>query len=161
MRLLHTFTHDPLQTSGLLALLAWGMAWTNWLKSRVADLLFGGTAFTPPGTYYFGLSSTTPANDGTGVTEPSGSGYARVTKTNNKTTFGTSSTAGTVLSAQAITWPTATGNWVGGANLTHVTVHDALSGGNLVDFLPLASPAPVLNGQTPSLASGALSLTIT
>jgi hypothetical protein len=40
-------------------------------------------------------------------------------------------------------------------------IFDASSGGNLVDYLPLASPAPVLNGQTPSLAAGALSLTIT
>lgn len=157
MRILSSLMSAP----SLLALLAFGMAWTNWLKAQVSDRVFGSVTYTPPANYYFGLSSTTPNDTGGGVTEPSGGGYARVSKANNKTTFANSTTTGTVVTAQAITWPTATANWVGGANLTYLTIHDAASGGNLVDYLPLSAPAPVLNGQTPSLAAGALSLTLT
>ena len=62
-------------------------------EKLIADSQFGAGAVTiatvtyAPATWYFGLSTTTPNDDGTGFTEPSGGGYARVAKTNDATNF--------------------------------------------------------------------------
>ena len=52
---------------------------------------FGGSAATIPTSYLVGLSSTPPQDDGTGITEPTDSAYARVTIANNTTTWATPS----------------------------------------------------------------------
>ena len=53
------------------------MSFFDYLENKVLDHVVGKTAYTSP-TVYIGLSSTTPAEDGTSVTEPSAGAYARV-----------------------------------------------------------------------------------
>lgn len=57
-------------------------------KRQIADSQFGGGATSwAPGTWWLGLSSTAPNDDGTGFTEPSGGSYGRVAILNNTTNF--------------------------------------------------------------------------
>ncbi|MBW0088228.1 hypothetical protein I4I73_03230 [Pseudonocardia sp. KRD-184] len=67
-----------------------------------------------PTNWYWGLSRTEPNEDGSGVSEPVGAGYARVLKTNNATNFPAAVTAGgrTVKrNGTDVTWPNPTGDW--------------------------------------------------
>ncbi len=103
------------------------MSSTNFAENKILDLLFGATALTPPSNYYIGLSTTTPNETGTGITEPSGGAYARVQIANNKTTFGTAS-AGALTNAIAISFAESTTSW---GTITHVIFYDALTSGNV------------------------------
>jgi hypothetical protein len=115
-------------------------------------------AYTPPATMHIGLSSTTPAEAGTGATEPSGGAYARVS-TVAADWSAASGTAPAVKTNTAVkTFPTATADWVAGANLTHFGLWDAATAGNLLAFGALTTAKPVLNGDTASFAAGALIL---
>ena len=53
------------------------MSFFNYLEDKVLDHVVGKTAFTSP-TVYIGLSSTTPTETATNITEPSTGSYARV-----------------------------------------------------------------------------------
>ena len=115
-------------------------------------------AYTPPTTMYIALSSTTPTEAGGNFTEPSGGSYARVS-TVAADWSAASGTAPAVKTTTAVkTFPTATADWVAGADLTHFGLFDALTVGNLLAWGALTTPKPVLNGDTASFAAGALSL---
>lgn len=67
-------------------------ALSDTLAAGVLNALFNGGSLGAPATYYVALSSTEPNDDGTNVTEPSGStavGYARLAVTKNTTNFPT------------------------------------------------------------------------
>ncbi len=67
-----------------------------------------------PVTWWWALSTTQPAGDGSNFTEPVGNGYARVLKTNNLTNFPAPTTVAgrtTVINGTAVTWPDPTGPW--------------------------------------------------
>jgi 2-keto-4-pentenoate hydratase len=116
----------------------------------------GKTAWTMP-TVYVALSSTTPAVAGTGVTEPSTGGYARVATSG--ATWGSPS-AGSISNVAAITWPAATADWLAGANLTYGVLYDASTAGNMLGFGVLTVAKNVLNGDTASIAISGLTITL-
>jgi hypothetical protein len=124
----------------------------------VLDLIFSKATNNAAATYYIGLSSTTPTNSGTNVTEPSGGNYARVAVTNNATNFPAAS-GRAKSNGTTIVFPTATADWVAGANLTHFVIYDAASAGTFVGWGALTTPAPVLSGTQASFAAGDLDLT--
>ena len=126
------------------------MGISTYLANKLLDHQVGKTTFTMP-TVRVGLSRTTPTAAGTNVTEPSFGGYARVT-TSGATWNAAAS--GSITNAQAITFPTATADWVAGANLTHAVFYDAASGGNFLGFSPLAVAKNCLNGDTLTLPAG-------
>jgi len=75
--------------------------------AALLNALYNGGSLGAPATYYFALSSTQPADDGTNVTEPSGgtaAGYARVAKTKNTTNFPTTTTR-SIATGTAVTFP--------------------------------------------------------
>jgi hypothetical protein len=61
------------------------MGMTNNMKNVVLDASLGAGATLLGSTVEIALSTTTIADDGSGITEPSGNGYARVSVTNNGT----------------------------------------------------------------------------
>jgi len=133
---------------------------SDYLEAKLLDLVLGATAFSAPATVYLALFSVTPSDSG-GGTEATGSGYARLAITNNTTNWpnatGTSPTTknnGTVL-----TMATATGDWSSGSNMVAWGLFDASSGGNLLYWGALTEAKPVLNGDTPSFAVNAISIT--
>lgn len=54
---------------------------TDYLEDALLDHVFGGTTFTQPSSIEMALSTTVISDDGTGITEPIGNGYARQTVT--------------------------------------------------------------------------------
>lgn len=113
---------------------------SDYLENKVADLLFGGTAFTPPATYYLALLTAAGTEAG-GFTEVTGGGYARKAITNNKTNFSTAS-GGVVNNAVDIEFTASSGAQSAGANITHAVLMDASSGGNMISG-PIDLPAAI------------------
>jgi hypothetical protein len=136
------------------------MSYTNFLEHASLDHVFGGTTFTASGTLYVGLSTTTPAEDGTNFTEPAtASGYARVGIINNKTNWSTASqvsTSGEVHNRTAITFPTSTGNW---GTITHFGIFDNPTTGNLYLQAALSGGPQTINiNNQISFSSGTLKI---
>jgi hypothetical protein len=132
------------------------MPFSTFLNNKLIDVSTGKTSYTPP-TVYVALSSTTPAVAGTGVTEPSGGSYARVTTSGATWNAAASSTT---TNASAITFPTASADWASGSNMTHFVFYDAASAGNMLGFGSLTTAKAILNGDTASFAPSALSITL-
>lgn len=132
------------------------MSFFNYLENQVLDHVTGKLAYTKP-TIYVGLSSTTPAEDGTNVTEPSTGSYARVT-----TAAGdwNSAAAGATANLNAITFAQASADWLAGANLTYLVAYDAITTGNPLWYGALTVPKPVLSGDTASFPAGDVDITL-
>lgn len=129
---------------------------STFLANKLLDHQLGKTSYTMP-TVYVGLSSTTPALNGTGITEPSGGAYTR--QTTSGATW-TAAASGSTSNAAAITWTTASADWVAGANLTYGVLYDAASGGNVLGYGVLSVARPVLSGNVASVAIGGLVVTL-
>ena len=86
---------------------------TTYAVNKMIDYNFGGTSasYTPPSTYYLGLSTT--EIDATGsatMTEPTDSSYARVALTNNKTTWCYAS-SGSIINAISASFAQSSEAW--------------------------------------------------
>lgn len=132
------------------------MSFFNYLENAVLDHIVGKTTYALP-TTYIGLSSTTPAEDGTNVTEPAGGSYARVSTAGADWN---AASAGATSNANAITFAQATADWVAGANLTYLVAYDAVSAGNPLFYGALTVAKPVLNGDTASFPAGDIDITL-
>ena len=87
---------------------------TTLCLNNILNYNFGSSAYseTLPATMWIGLSTVvlTPASTGATVTEPTAMGYARVSFTNNKTNWTTSTTA-SLENDVAIVFPESSGIW--------------------------------------------------
>lgn len=109
-----------------------------------------------PNPIYIGLMTSEPNDDGSGVVEPAGAGYARVSVPNTLTEW-PAAAGGTKDNANVLTFPTATGAW---GIITHFGIFDAASGGNLLMFGALNTARDVLNGDVFRYLAGALVVTL-
>lgn len=141
------------------------MAFTPYMEQQVLKMVFGGASYTPSASYSIGLSFTDPV--ASGITEPTGGGYARVTVQNNTTNFGNpavDSVNGGYKSSNlgTIQFPAATADWVNGTynSLGYYFIFDASSPANMIVSGALQSPKAVVNGDSPSFSAGQLSLTV-
>lgn len=130
---------------------------TFYSANRVLDFNFGGTSYSQPATYYFGLSTTTINIDGTGATEPSGGAYARVALTNNKTNWGNASNA-SLTNSTAVQFIESTASW---GTITYVGMWDASSSGNIWWFDALSPARTVASATTVLFAISAITVQMT
>lgn len=140
------------------------MSFSNRTAQALLNSLFGKSsnfgALASAPTIYVALSSSAPAEDGTNVTEPSSGSYARKSTAAADWNAATSADPSVVTNANAITFVTATGNWLSSADLTHFALYDALTSGNYLGGGALTVAKPVLNGDTASFAPGSLSVSL-
>lgn len=125
---------------------------TYWANKMMKTLFGGGVC-----DFYLGLSSTAPQADGTGVTEPSGGGYARV----RIATF-TEPANGIVKNAGIILFPQSTNVWFPTtARATHWALFDgAGSEANLLAGGALAEPVTVSIDTTVKVPSESICITL-
>lgn len=129
------------------------------LSQLALNFLFNGGTFTPTTALFLALFSVAPTISSLG-TEATGTGYGRLSITvNTATNFPTiSGTTTTVSNAVAQTMATATGNWSSSANQTDAGLFTTSGGSTLLYWGDLTTPKPILSGDTPSFAIGALSV---
>lgn len=138
------------------------MSFTDFLEKELLDHVFGGNTagnvYTPPATLYVGLSTTAPQEDGTGITEPSGGNYARVSVANTSTNWSAATgNPSTKSNAQPVTFPQANASW---GTVSHFFISDASSGGNIIVKGALTTSKAVGANDTPSFAAGDISVVL-
>lgn len=123
---------------------------SDYLENALLDHVLKNTAYTQPTNLYVGLYTSSPADDDSG-TEVSGGSYARQTASFAAASGGSCSTDAT------ITFPAATANW---GTITHVSIHDASSAGNLLFHGAVTSSKTIESGDTFQISSGNLTITL-
>lgn len=122
-------------------------------ENEILDHIFGKGSYTPP-TIYVGLSTADPGDDGTGLSEPSGNGYARV---QTAASDWNSASGGSLDNADVIEFSEATGNW---GTVTHFALFDAASSGNLLAHGSLSQSKSIAGGDTARFAAGDLDVSM-
>lgn len=133
------------------------MPWSQAICNSALDHYTGKASWTQPSAVYLGLSSTTPTSTGGNVTEPSSGSYARVQVTSAQFTSASGASTATNTDKE---FPTATADWLSGADLTYLVVYDAASAGNFIGYEVLQTAKPVTSGDTAKFSSGELTITI-
>lgn len=140
------------------------MSFSNYTAKALLNSLFGKTsdfgALASVPDIYVALSSTTPTETGTNVTEPSGGSYARVATVAADWNAATNADPSVVTNANAITFPTASADWVSGSDLTDFALYDAATSGNYLGKGTITVPKPVLNGDPAEFPAGTLSVSL-
>jgi hypothetical protein len=124
---------------------------SDWLELELLDHCFNA-AWATPTNVFVGLSTADPLDTGAGLAEPTGGAYSRVT-----VTFVTAATRN-VTQKGKVTFPQATNAW---GDITHYSIHDAVSGGNFLAHGSLNTTKGVVNGNTPSIATSEIVISYT
>ncbi|MDP6586111.1 MAG: hypothetical protein QF535_15785 [Anaerolineales bacterium] len=129
------------------------MSFTNYLETEILDHVFGGAAYSAPGTHYLALFTAVSDGEAGSVTEVSTSGtaYARVA-----VSFTTS--GDTTSNSGAVEYATATGSGFG--TVTHVGVYDASTSGNLMCYATLTASKAIAAGDVFRVPAGDLDITL-
>ena len=122
-------------------------------ENEILDHLFGKGSYTPP-TIYVGLSTADPGDDGSGLSEPSGNGYARVA---TSAADWNSASGGALDNANALEFAEATGSW---GTVTHFALFDASSSGNLLAHGSLTQSKTIASGDTARFSAGDLDVSL-
>lgn len=118
------------------------------LSNKELDFELRGVAWTPPATSYFALMTASPTDAG-GGTEAAYTGYARQPIT-RATGSWTAAAASKLSNVAQVTFPVvATSPLV----VTAVARYDALTAGELQDYIVLTSPITFPVGVAPSIAA--------
>lgn len=125
------------------------MSFSNYLENKIVDHVFGGSAYTAPGTIYLGLFTSNPDEDGSG-TEVSGNNYSR--KAVSFTVTGNAAT-----NASAIEFDVASGSW---GTITHVGLYDASTTGNLMAYAALSASKAIASTDVFRVPAGDLDITL-
>jgi hypothetical protein len=127
------------------------MSFSNHLETEILDHVFGGNAYTAPGTLYLALHTANPDEDGSGAeVSTSGTAYARQT-----VAFTVS--GNTATTSAAVEYSTATANF---GTVSHVGVWDALTSGNLLAYAALTSSKTIETGDVFRVPAGDLDISL-
>lgn len=127
-------------------------ALSDYAEKLLLDWMMTTGTVTRPTTWYVALF-TTATDDASGGTEVTGNGYARKTVTFNAATSG----AGTTNNTGAVTFTASGGNW---GTITHMAIHDALTGGNRLFHGALTASKVINDGDIIEFGTSNLTLTL-
>lgn len=130
------------------------MSLTNFGEAQALDLLYPVAA---PTNKWISLFTVAPG-EGTAGTEVAGGSYARVQVAWAAAVQGAPTTKNPTAT---VTFPQATADWAAGATqVVAFGVHDAVTGGNLIQSGALTTPRNILNLDIPNFAPANLTLTM-
>lgn len=121
---------------------------SNYLENALINAICRGVAFTSPSKTYVALHTANPGE--TGVSEVSTTAYPAYTrqdaaKGGAQSGAWTAPTDGVVKNALQLIWAMYDG--AAALTVTHFSVWDAPTGGNLLFYAPLASARTINNGD--------------
>ena len=126
------------------------MDFSNYLANATINATTRGVPYSPPVKVWVALYTTNPSKDDTGV-EVSGATYTREELTLSSPGNGVST------NENLMQWNTATTEW---GLITHLTIHDSETGGNMLYFTPLDVPKNIEIGDQFQITVGNLKLTL-
>ena len=113
----------------------------DYAENILIEALFRNGTLSRPTNWYIALSTTTPAEDGTNITEPGDGNYARqAVLTGASSAWSDPSGTGLTDNSNEIAFPAAATSY---GTLTHVVFFDALTVGNKWFFVALDSSVTV------------------
>lgn len=122
---------------------------SDYLENRDLDIWYGATAFTKPPTIYVQAHTGDPGETGTANVHAS---FARIALTNNNTNFPAASGG---VKQNGTEWSLgSTAGMLGLADWTHVSLWDALVGGNMLDYGALGAAVPTSDRVKVSIPAG-------
>lgn len=121
-------------------------------EALLLDWLMTTGSATRPTAWYVALYTAAPSDSG-GGTEVSGNGYSRQAVTFAAAT----SPGGTTSNTGAVSFTASGGDW---GTITHIGIHDASSGGNLLWHGAMTASKTVADGDTLQFSTGNIDLTI-
>ena len=124
---------------------------TNYLENALLNGVLDGTQYTVPAAVYLGLYTSDPTETGVAGTEVSGGAYARTALS-----FAASS-AGSSVTDVDCTFVEASADW---GTVSHITVCDATSGGNVLFYGALSASKTVNSGDVFKVTAGQLTITL-
>lgn len=128
------------------------------LKCIAEDIFKHQETSTIPYDFYIALSSTAPAFDGTGVTEPpNSSGYKRVRTDNSILTFSEADDSGMVSNHARVFFPESITPWAG---ISHYAIFDMPDGEHLLMYGKLNEVMNVPVKTIVSIPAGVLTITV-
>ena len=127
------------------------MSMANYLEDELLDHIFGTGAWSAPETRYIGLHTADPGETGA-TAEVSGNNYSRATENG----WGASS-GGAIANSGIVTFATPSGSW---GVVTHITVWDAVSGGNCLFVGALAASKTIEASDPVTFPVGDLDITL-
>lgn len=138
---------------------------STYLSDAVLNHLARDTPFTQPANLYVALFSTLPADAGTGGTELSGTGYARVAIPTTDAAWNAPA-AGTgnarkITNAAAVDFGTAGSDWApSGTPCVGYGIYDNSSGGNYWGGVAFGSSKIIQSGDPVKFNAAALSIAL-
>lgn len=125
---------------------------TYWLNKVMSTMYTNGSD-----SFYIGLSSTKPAKDGSGVTEPTGNNYARV-----QIAAFTAPNNGVVKNSAALEFPRSTGVWFNSPKAAYWILFDGSgSSAHVLSCGELDEPKSIESNTIVTIAAETLSITLT
>jgi len=121
---------------------------SNYVEDEVLDHVLKTGDWTQPAALYVALSTADPTDDASGITEPSGNGYARV----SHAAWDTAASRATENTG-TISFPEASGAW---GTITHFFVSDASTAGNMIAHGALSASKTIGAGDNASFQDGAI-----
>ena len=121
-------------------------------EKLLLDWLMTNGSATRPTAWYVALYTAAPSDSG-GGTEVSGNNYAREAVTFAAAT----SPGGTTSNTGAVSFTASGGDW---GSITHIGIHDASTGGNLLWHGAMTASKTVADGDTLEFSIGNIDLTI-
>jgi len=126
---------------------------SDYLENKLLDHVLKVASFSQPTNLYIALSTADPTDDGSGLAEPSGNGYARQL-CNAWDTAASRATQNT----NKVSFPEATGSW---GTITHWAIMDAETGGNMIAHGDFTESKTVGAGDNVNIAAGDLDISVT
>lgn len=128
---------------------------SDFLENKLLDHTLRNVAYTAPATVYLALFTSNTGletNNLGSATEITGDAYQRTAAT-----FGNAAVSGSISNSASITFPTALSNW---GIVTDVALVDASTGGNVLYYGALTVEKNVTIGDTFTINSNNLTVTL-
>jgi hypothetical protein len=126
---------------------------SDYLENALLDHVLGTASYTQP-TIYVGLSTADPTDAGSGDTEPTYTAYARVAHSAwDAAASRATENTGTITFPQKADGSSET--------ITHFTIYDASSGGNMLAHGAFTTQKTIVVNNTPTIADGELDVSVT
>jgi hypothetical protein len=123
---------------------------SDFTENLALNWLLTSGAATRPTAWYLGLHTASPLDDDSGANEISGGSYARQS-------IAFTVALDTASNSATITFPAATATW---GTISHISVYDASTGGNLLFHGAVTTSKTIESGDTFQVSASNLTITL-
>ena len=129
---------------------------TDYLEAALLNHTFRAVAWTAPATVWAAAMLTNPVDAGTGGTEVSAGGYARVALISGTAAWNAPAASGLIDNLAVLNFGTATADW---GTVTGIAIYNAATSGTALMFGTLTANKAIASSDIFQIAAGDLDIT--